>query len=86
MKKAIVVGAMTFAGLMNAAAPAHAEDVLEVDGDTGIPWSWYSEADCSANGPSLANNDPAFDVAYPWWFCQQGVSGLWYFYSTDVPQ
>ncbi len=85
MKKTVFITAAVALGLANAAGIANATDIILVDPDNGIPWSWATQAQCEADGPGLRLADFHEDAVYKWWFCGQADDGLWYLHNTDNP-
>jgi hypothetical protein len=85
MKKSVFIAAAVVLGLANAAGIAHATDIILVNPDNGLPWSWSTQAECQADGPALRLEDFHEDAVYKWWFCSAGDDGLWYLHNTDTP-
>ncbi|MGV0635038.1 hypothetical protein ABQE69_13125 [Mycolicibacillus trivialis] len=85
MKKLATGTAIAVGLLMGGAAVASADDVIVYDGDTGVPWSWATKAECISDGPDMHLDNVGEDEVYQYWYCLQHDDGLWYLHNSDQP-
>lgn len=86
MIRSLITGTAIAAGLLlGTAGVAVADDVVVYDGDTGIPWSWGTKAECISDGPDMHLDNVGEDEVYKYWYCLQHDDGLWYLHNSDQP-
>lgn len=83
LKSVMGVAAVTAGLLAGASGVAWADDVIVYDGETGLPWSWPTQAACISDGPDMHLENVGDDNFYQYWYCQQHDDGLWYLHNSD---